>query len=154
MFNLTAASSALCNLKIKKSPQSDNCFDWILILSRLQSMHTELHLSLGLSEATITVFPWIMSPFDCQFSQHACTNFMQIYLYLLISTRFFILTSNLHWIMSPFLKKPSLKSLMECIKQNEVKQCWMMASLMSHQVEIGNCTTFVIKMYTYYLPCE
>ena len=33
----------------------------------------------------------------CQFSQQACTNFMQTYLYLLISTHFFILTTNLHW---------------------------------------------------------
>jgi hypothetical protein len=32
----------------------------------------------------------------CQFSQQACTNFMQTYLYLLISTHFFILTTNLH----------------------------------------------------------
>ena len=32
----------------------------------------------------------------CQFSQQACTNFMQIYLYSLISTHFFILI-NLHW---------------------------------------------------------
>ena len=35
----------------------------------------------------------------CQFSQQACTNFMQIYLYLLISTHFFILTTNLHWLI-------------------------------------------------------
>ena len=33
----------------------------------------------------------------CQFSQQACTNFMQTYLYSLISTHFFILTTNLHW---------------------------------------------------------
>ena len=33
----------------------------------------------------------------CQFSQQACTNFMQTYLYLLISTHFFILPTNLHW---------------------------------------------------------
>ena len=32
----------------------------------------------------------------CQFSQQACTNFMQTYLYSLISTHFFILTTNLH----------------------------------------------------------
>ena len=63
MFNLTAASSALCNLKIKKSPQSDNCFDRILILSRLQSMHTKLHLSLFLSEAT-TIYK-LHSPSKC-----------------------------------------------------------------------------------------
>ena len=36
----------------------------------------------------------------CQFSQQVCTNFMQIYLYSLISTRFFILTTNLHWQMT------------------------------------------------------
>ena len=38
----------------------------------------------------------------CQFSQQACTNFMQTYLYLLISTHFFILTTNLHWGMQLF----------------------------------------------------
>ena len=32
----------------------------------------------------------------CQFSQQACTNFMQTYLYSLISTHLFILTTNLH----------------------------------------------------------
>ena len=32
----------------------------------------------------------------CQFSQRACTNFMQTHLYLLISTHFFILTTNQH----------------------------------------------------------
>ena len=32
----------------------------------------------------------------CQFSQQACTNFIQTYWYLLISTHFFILTTNLH----------------------------------------------------------
>ena len=32
----------------------------------------------------------------CQFPQQVCTNFMQTYLYSLISTRFFILTTNLH----------------------------------------------------------
>ena len=36
----------------------------------------------------------------CQFSQQVCTNLMQIYLYLLISTCFFILTTNLHWQMT------------------------------------------------------
>ena len=35
----------------------------------------------------------------CQFSQQACTNFMQTYLYSLLSTHFFILTTNLHWKM-------------------------------------------------------
>ena len=30
----------------------------------------------------------------CQFSQQACTNFMQTYLYSFISTQFFILTTN------------------------------------------------------------
>ena len=34
----------------------------------------------------------------CQSSQQACTIFMQTYLYLLISTHFFILTTNLHCI--------------------------------------------------------
>ena len=33
----------------------------------------------------------------CQFSQQACTNFIQTYLYLLIPTHFFILTTNLHY---------------------------------------------------------
>ena len=33
----------------------------------------------------------------CQFFQQACTNFMQTYLYLLISTHLFILMTNLHW---------------------------------------------------------
>ena len=32
----------------------------------------------------------------CQFSQQACTNFLQTYLYSKISTHFFILTTNLH----------------------------------------------------------
>ena len=32
----------------------------------------------------------------CQFSQQACTNFMQTYLYSLILTHFFILKTNLH----------------------------------------------------------
>ena len=32
----------------------------------------------------------------CQFPQQACTNFMQTYLYSLISTHIFILTTNLH----------------------------------------------------------
>ena len=32
----------------------------------------------------------------CQFSQQAYTNFMQTYLYLLISIHFFIQTTNLH----------------------------------------------------------
>ena len=36
----------------------------------------------------------------CQFSQQASTNFMQIYLYSLISTHFFILTTNLHCFMN------------------------------------------------------
>ena len=44
----------------------------------------------------------------CQFSQEACTNFMQTYLYLLISTHFFILTTNLHWkILKAFFTKVS-----------------------------------------------
>ena len=33
----------------------------------------------------------------CQFSQQACTNFMQTYLHSFISTHFFVLTTNLHW---------------------------------------------------------
>ena len=33
----------------------------------------------------------------CQFSQQTCTNFMETYLYSLISTHFFILMTNLHW---------------------------------------------------------
>ena len=41
----------------------------------------------------------------CQFSQQACTNFMQTYLHLLISTCFFILTINLHWLIQIFLQK-------------------------------------------------
>ena len=36
----------------------------------------------------------------CQFSQQACTNFMKTYLYSLISTSFFILTTNVHCIIS------------------------------------------------------
>ena len=35
----------------------------------------------------------------CQFSKLECTKLMQTYLYLLISTHFFILTTNLHWSM-------------------------------------------------------
>ena len=39
----------------------------------------------------------------CQFSQQACTNFMQIYLHSLISTHFFILKTNLHCLILPLL---------------------------------------------------
>ena len=35
----------------------------------------------------------------CRFYQQACTNFMQTYLYSLISTHFWLLTTNLHWSM-------------------------------------------------------
>ena len=38
----------------------------------------------------------------CQFSQQACTNFMQTYLYSLISTHLFILTTNLHGLILQF----------------------------------------------------
>ena len=41
----------------------------------------------------------------CQFSQQACTNFMQTYLDSLISTHFFILTTNLHWWISSLIHR-------------------------------------------------
>ena len=41
----------------------------------------------------------------CQFSQQACTNFLQTYLYSKISTHFFILTTNLHWQIQKLLLK-------------------------------------------------
>ena len=48
----------------------------------------------------------------CQFSQQACTNFMQTYLYLLISTHFFILTTNLHWRICYCIMPPKFLDLL------------------------------------------
>ena len=44
----------------------------------------------------------------CQFFQQACTNFMQIYLYSLISTHLFILTTNLHCSMLALVRYCSM----------------------------------------------
>ena len=56
----------------------------------------------------------------CQFSQQACTNFMQTYLYSSISTHLFILTTNLHCTMHAdklpnYLENKSSKLLAFCV---------------------------------------
>ena len=49
----------------------------------------------------------------CQFSQQACTNFMQTYLYLLISTHFFVQTTNLHWVLLTTFPSTKIKSIFQ-----------------------------------------
>ena len=63
-------------------------------------MSDRIWFTVGLGRNPVKYCYNAVSPKYCQFPQQTCTNFMQTYLYSLISTHFFILTTNFHWLIS------------------------------------------------------